>query len=120
MTYLELISFPNPERLFMKLVIQEVLRARDKFPDQDAMTQLAALMEECGELAEQCLKFSVLPALGDNITMPQRANNIVNEAVQVAAMAMRVVLDTRLFLRLQADAAIRYAAEQTARGEGSL
>lgn len=92
MTYLELISFPNPERVFMKLVVQEVLRARDKYPDQGPMTQLAALMVECGELAEQCLKFSAPTALGDNITRPQRLNNILNEAVQVAAMAMRVVL----------------------------
>ena len=55
----------------------ELLRARAKFPG-DNVTMLA-LMEEVGELAKA--------------TFEESAANVRKEAVQVAVMAIRVVLD---------------------------
>ena len=55
----------------------ELLRARTKFPGDNVTT--LALMEEVGELAKA--------------TIEEPAANVRKEAVQVAVMAIRVVLD---------------------------
>lgn len=58
-------------------IIAELARARAKFPGDNAT--LAALMEEVGELAKAM--------------MEESRHAVRKEAVQVAVMAMRVVLD---------------------------
>jgi hypothetical protein len=62
---------------FLDEVADEVFRAREKFPSSDAC--VVALVEEVGELAKACLSESRV--------------NILKEARQVAAMAVRVVLE---------------------------
>lgn len=62
---------------FMRHVLEEVRRARAKFPSSECC--LAALSEEVGELAKACLEES--------------SERIVEEAVQVACMALRVATE---------------------------
>lgn len=61
-------------QLFLQQVDQEVQRARAKFPAGEA--NLAALMEEVGEVAKAI--------------MEESDQHVWDEAVQVAAVAMRV------------------------------
>lgn len=68
---------PIDERLFMARVVDELHRARAKHPGDNAT--LAALTEEVGEVSQALLD--------------ERASQVMHEAVQVAAMAMRLVLD---------------------------
>lgn len=65
------------EAVFLSQVADELHRARAKHPGDNAT--LAALTEEVGEVAE---------AMHDH-----DAAHVRHEAVQVAAMAMRLVLD---------------------------
>jgi hypothetical protein len=68
---------PAPEEALVGEVLAELQHARSKFPGDNVTT--LALVEEVGELAKATFEES-----------PQRVRK---EAVQVAAMAMRVVLD---------------------------
>jgi NTP pyrophosphatase (non-canonical NTP hydrolase) len=72
---------------FITLFVQELVRAREKFPCQDIWTTLSALTEEVGELNKAVLQHNFEPHKG--VT----ENDILNEAVQVAVMAARVILD---------------------------
>lgn len=65
------------ERQLIEEVLAELVRARTKFPGDNVTT--LALMEEVGELA--------------TATFEESAIRVRKEAVQVACMAMRVVLD---------------------------
>lgn len=67
---------------FLADVNHEVYRAREKFPSSNC--SLVALMEEVGELAQACLKV----AAGK-----WSSGRIREEAVQVAAMAVRVATE---------------------------
>ncbi len=67
----------EPEQELADEILRELQRARTKFPG-DNVTMLA-LMEEVGELAKA--------------TFEESAERVRREAVQVATMAMRVVLD---------------------------
>lgn len=58
-------------------IVDEVIRARSMFPQPNAL--LAALMEEVGELAEALLE--------------KDTDEIRKEAVQVAAMAIRIATE---------------------------
>lgn len=86
---------------------KEVWAARDKFPSPDMV--LAALMEEVGELAQAIMERqrnhdmllavakdqnvkSISSADGDRIRKWTR-ENIRKEAIQVAAMAVRIALE---------------------------
>lgn len=60
-------------------ILMELNRARMKFPSTVTQPTVVALMEEVGELAKAAMEES-----------PDR---VYREAVQVAVMAMRVVLD---------------------------
>ena len=71
-------------------ILRELTRARAKFPQQDVWITLAALTEEVGELNEAVLDRLVVKHKGKTL------DDIRKEAVQVACMAMRVVLDTGL------------------------
>jgi NTP pyrophosphatase (non-canonical NTP hydrolase) len=62
---------------FLASVIEELHRARRKFPD--STHSLAALMEEVGELSKAMLD--------------EPLRNVRAEAVQVAVMALRVAVD---------------------------
>lgn len=62
---------------FLAEVAAEVMRARDKFPSSDGV--MCALTEEVGELAKA--------------HMDEPWLNVRAEAVQVAAMALRVALE---------------------------
>lgn len=62
---------------FLDAVFREVDFAREKFPSSEC--SLAALTEEVGELAQAC--------------MDESADAIFAEAVQVAAMALRVAVE---------------------------
>lgn len=68
-------------------ILTELRSAREKFPVQDLFTTLAALSEEDGELHQACLQLKFEPKKGKT---PQ---DVYAEAVQVAAMAIRVALD---------------------------
>lgn len=72
---------PQPHRCelvqFLENVGEEVQNARDKFPGRELT--MTALTEEVGELARAL--------------MDESRQRVYNEAVQVAAMAARVVLD---------------------------
>lgn len=67
----------NRETELCDEILAELGRARDKFPGDNVT--LAALMEEVGELAKA--------------TFEEPRANVRKEAVQVAVMAMRMVLD---------------------------
>ena len=68
---------PSPERSLAVEILAELRRARAKFPG-DNVTMLA-LMEEVGELAKAAFE--------------EPRENVRKEAIQVATMAMRVILD---------------------------
>lgn len=83
-------------RILHEEIIEELQRARRKFPtregldNEDLLAMLAALGEEVGELCKDVIQFLYEPKKGKSY------ESIRAEAVQVAAMAMRVVLDTKL------------------------
>ena len=77
-------------RILHEEIIRELQRARRKFPEETLWMMLSALTEEVGELNQACLQYHQEPHKGKTI------EDIRKEAVQVAAMAMRVVLDTEL------------------------
>jgi NTP pyrophosphatase (non-canonical NTP hydrolase) len=70
------------EQFFIDVMADEIARARKAFPDQSRETTLLALVEEVGELCQAHLK-----GLEESL--------VRGEAIQVAVMAMRVVLDTK-------------------------
>ena len=63
--------------LLLNEITEELERARSKFPKSRAT--MVALMEEVGELAKAM--------------MDESAENVRNEAIQVAVMAIRTALD---------------------------
>lgn len=63
-------------------VEHELGRARDKFPNPEHM--MNALTEEVGELAKALLQINYEPAKG------KTHEDVYEEAIQVAAMAIRV------------------------------
>ena len=78
-------------RILHEEILQELTYARKKFPTQDLWKTLAALTEEVGELNEVALQM-----FADNNPKEKTLQDLRKEAVQVACMAMRVVLDTGL------------------------
>lgn len=70
-------SSPSAERQLAEDILVELVRARTKFPGKNVT--FAALVEEVGELA--------------TATFEESAERVRKEAVQVAVMAMRMVLD---------------------------
>lgn len=77
-------------------VLDELRSARKAFPtntdgdNEDFLAVLAALTEEVGELNQAVIQY---------LYEPKKARSLADiraEAVQVAAMAMRVILDTKL------------------------
>lgn len=77
-------------RILHEEILRELERARKKFPEQHIWITLAALTEEVGELNQAILQFENEPHKG------RTYDQIRKEAVQVACMAMRVILDTHL------------------------
>lgn len=83
-------------RILHEEILEELRRARNKFPtreildNEDLLAMLAALGEEVGELCKDVIQFLYEPEKDKSY------KSIRAEAVQVAAMAMRVVLDTKL------------------------
>lgn len=67
----------SPEYALADRIINELFRAREKFPGKNAT--FPALVEEVGELA--------------TALMEEPTYRVHNEAIQVAVMAMRIVLD---------------------------
>src|SRR5690606_35936211 len=67
----------SPEAKLVAEILEELSRARAKFPGYNVTT--LALVEEVGELAKA--------------TFEESRERVRKEAVQVAVMAMRVVLD---------------------------
>lgn len=67
----------TPEQQLARDILNELVRARAKFPGKNVT--FAALVEEVGELA--------------TATFEESAERVRKEAVQVAVMAMRMVLD---------------------------
>lgn len=87
-----------PDDLTIQAVRAEVVRARLKFPKNHVM--LAALMEEFGELANALLelRFATLraPPAGagrNEHELDRLRDNVQKEAVQVAAVAIRILED---------------------------
>lgn len=77
---------------FIKDLLEELFQARRKFPSQNALTTFVALVEEVGELGEVVLML-------DNPATNKKNKTIFDlhkEALQVATMAMRVLLDCGL------------------------
>lgn len=81
------------ELQFLEDMKDELKFARAKFPNQDVWITLAALTEEVGELNSTILEYYQEPNKGRTL------DDIRNEAVQVAAMAMRVIFDTRMIAK---------------------
>ena len=77
-------------RILHEQILEELGKARKKFPEQDLWITLCALSEEVGELNQACLQYMHEPH--KNV----KYGDIRKEAIQVAAMAMRVILDTQL------------------------
>lgn len=71
------VAAATPERQLADDILAELFRARAKFPGKNVT--FAALIEEVGELA--------------TATFEESASRVRKEAVQVAVMAMRMVLD---------------------------
>lgn len=67
------------EKLFFQLVIEELERARSKFPENEK--NLAALSEEAGEVVKAMLDYG------------PGSKELVQECVQVASMALRVAIE---------------------------
>ncbi len=78
---------PSPEERMAKRAIRELARARAKFPKQDVWISLAALTEEVGELNKEILQIHFEPDKGATWEKAYK------EALQVIAMAMRIILD---------------------------
>jgi len=72
---------------FIDAIYEELKRARAKFPSQNVWVTLAALGEEVGELNKEVLHFNFEP------NKHATEQSIMDEAVQVAVMAIRVALD---------------------------
>ena len=72
------------EQRFMLDVLDEVKRAREKFPEQVSTINGLALGEECGETVRALLH--ILEGKGGE-------DALYKEAVQCAAMALRVALE---------------------------
>jgi NTP pyrophosphatase (non-canonical NTP hydrolase) len=68
---------------FESMVRDELARARCKFPDQGALTLMAAAIEEVGETSQAILQ-------------GQGPKRVREEAAQVAVMAFRIALDCDL------------------------
>lgn len=83
----------NSADAFLSAVHSELARARAKFPKQDSLTTLAGLTEEVGELAEAILDYSIIDV---KYRKGKTFTDIQKEAVQVAVMAARIVLDCGL------------------------
>jgi NTP pyrophosphatase (non-canonical NTP hydrolase) len=71
-------------------ISNELQQAREKFPDQDAETTILALVEEVGEIAKAFLQYR------HEIKKGRTVQDIQAEAIQVAAMAIRVCCDCDL------------------------
>lgn len=71
--------------LTLKSIGDEVARAREKFPD--ATHALAALQEEVGELANALIELQ----RGNAACAADGADAVRAEAIQVAAMAVRII-----------------------------
>ena len=80
---------PDPAPMLAAIGV-ELSRARAKFPTQSVWFTLAALTEEVGELNAAILQFNHEPTKGVTIDAIHR------EAIQVATMALRVVLDCNM------------------------
>jgi NTP pyrophosphatase (non-canonical NTP hydrolase) len=76
-------AYSMDDEIFVNMVLDEVSRARTKFPNNSGL--LAALTEEVGELARAL--------------MDQTDSEVYNEAVQVAAMALRIAIEDDPSLR---------------------
>jgi NTP pyrophosphatase (non-canonical NTP hydrolase) len=74
------------EQMFWRDVISELVKARAKFPVQDGVTTCLALTEEVGELARDVLQQRFESAKYRGYAALRA------EAVQCAAMAIRVAL----------------------------
>ena len=79
-----------PVQMFWRDVINELQRARAKFPVQDGVTTCLALTEEVGELARDVLQQRF------ESTKYRGYAELRKEAVQTAVMAIRVALDCAL------------------------
>jgi 8-oxo-dGTP diphosphatase len=75
--YLASLGMPKPEEKLAEEILAELVRARTKFPGENVT--MLALMEEVGELSKASFE--------------EPRERVREEAVQVATMAMRVVLD---------------------------
>lgn len=80
----------KPDELFIRHLKAEIERARTKFPDSNKM--LAAITEGVGELAEALLKITEDGPL-DRGELNTRLQKVYNEAVQVAATALRLAVE---------------------------
>ncbi len=78
------------ENRFHHDIYPELEKARAKFPNQSLFVTLAALTEEVGELNQTILQHQLEPEKGKTY------QDIYQEAVQVAAMVIRVVFDCGL------------------------
>lgn len=75
-------------------IVQELLRAKQKFPrwPRDAIHASAIIAEEVGELQQATLKFAYETRDGKDNAAGLRVQ-MQDEAVQVAAMAIRFLLN---------------------------
>ena len=73
----------SPDGLVFTMIRDELIAARKTFPEKTH--RLAALMEEVGELAQAMMHHD--RKLGTSVT------EVLREAVQVAAMAVRVAVE---------------------------
>jgi NTP pyrophosphatase (non-canonical NTP hydrolase) len=74
----------------LHMIVVELSKARDKFPDQDAETTILAMVEETGEVAKAFLQYRHEIKKGRTVT------DVQDEAIQVAVMAIRVCCDCDL------------------------
>ncbi len=74
-------------RIMSEEILLELAKARRKFPKQGILHTLAALTEEVGELNQAVIQYFY------ESNKNKTKGDIRAEATQVAAMAMRVVLD---------------------------
>lgn len=77
-------------RVFLKEVVAEIAEAREKFPKPDLL--FPALIEEVGELSQALLEVQ-RGGVDKRTGKPYTSADVFNEAVQVAAMAARLVAE---------------------------
>jgi len=97
----------------LQLIIEELARARAKFPwwPKDPIHAAAIVAEEAGELVKDALQM---------VYEPDKPHNIAKEAIQTAAMALRFLLSINDYKTIKSEQLFDYAGQRIHELEAQL